>query len=73
VFFDSGHPSEKAYQQFAEQMWSGPPNVTGPYNLKALFEHSGTEPEFEFGGGQCIIQHSGTEPEFEIGGGQCII
>nr|XP_023879344.1 GDSL esterase/lipase 2-like [Quercus suber] len=39
VYFDSGHPSEKAYQQFAELIWSGTPNVSGPYNLKTLFEH----------------------------------
>ncbi|KAF3952618.1 hypothetical protein ACB098_11G157800 [Castanea mollissima] len=38
VFFDSGHPTEKAYQQFAELLWSGTPNITGPYNLKTLFE-----------------------------------
>ncbi|KAL4628249.1 hypothetical protein ACB092_05G223600, partial [Castanea dentata] len=38
LFFDTGHLSEKAYQQFAEQMWSGTLNVTGPYNLKELFE-----------------------------------
>uniref|UniRef100_A0A2N9EVM2 Reverse transcriptase zinc-binding domain-containing protein n=1 Tax=Fagus sylvatica TaxID=28930 RepID=A0A2N9EVM2_FAGSY len=37
VFFDS-HPNEKAYQQFAELIWSGTPDVIGPYNLKALFE-----------------------------------
>ena len=38
-FFDSVHPTEKAYQQFAELIWSGTPNITSPYNLKALFEH----------------------------------
>ncbi|KAF5466287.1 hypothetical protein F2P56_016228 [Juglans regia] len=38
VFFDSAHPSEKTHQQLAELMWSGPPNLIGPYNLKALFE-----------------------------------
>lgn len=38
LFFDSVHPTEKAYQQFAELIWSGTPNITGPYNLKALFE-----------------------------------
>ncbi|WRX27897.1 GDSL lipase/esterase - like 10 [Theobroma cacao] len=37
-FFDSGHLTEKAYKQLAELMWSGTPNITGPYNLKALFE-----------------------------------
>lgn len=37
-FFDSYHPSERAYQQFAELMWNGPPGVTGPYSLKSLFE-----------------------------------
>uniref|UniRef100_A0A2N9FUW4 GDSL esterase/lipase 1-like n=1 Tax=Fagus sylvatica TaxID=28930 RepID=A0A2N9FUW4_FAGSY len=39
VFFDSIHPTEKVNQQFAELMWSGTPNITGPYNLKALFEN----------------------------------
>lgn len=38
LFFDSAHLTEKAHRQFAELIWSGPPNVTGPYNLKALFE-----------------------------------
>ena len=39
VFFDSGHPTKEANQQFAKLVWSGTPNVVGPYNLKALFEH----------------------------------
>ncbi|KAK2970018.1 hypothetical protein RJ640_008358, partial [Escallonia rubra] len=38
VFFDSYHPSEVAYQQMAELMWQGNPSITGPYNLKSLFE-----------------------------------
>ncbi|GMY34847.1 GDSL esterase/lipase 1-like [Fagus crenata] len=38
VFFDPGHPSEMVNQQFAKLMWSGTPNVIGPYNLKTLFE-----------------------------------
>ncbi|KAJ0007981.1 hypothetical protein Pint_29429 [Pistacia integerrima] len=38
LFFDAGHPSEKAYRQIAELMWSGTASVTGPYNLKKLFE-----------------------------------
>ncbi|KAF7136299.1 hypothetical protein RHSIM_Rhsim08G0242800 [Rhododendron simsii] len=37
-FFDSYHPTEMAYQQFAELMWSGTPNITGPHNLKSLFK-----------------------------------
>ncbi|EOX98817.1 GDSL-motif lipase 2, putative [Theobroma cacao] len=37
-FFDSYHPSEKAYQQFAELMWSGTTDFVWPYNLKTLFE-----------------------------------
>lgn len=40
LFFDSAHSSEKAYKQIAELMWNGTPDVTGPYNLKMLFEHS---------------------------------
>ncbi|CAH8306186.1 unnamed protein product [Eruca vesicaria subsp. sativa] len=38
LFFDSTHLTEKAHRQIAELIWSGPSNVTGPYNLKALFE-----------------------------------
>ncbi|KAA8546219.1 hypothetical protein F0562_003042 [Nyssa sinensis] len=38
LFFDSAHPSEMANQQFAKLMWSGTPNITWPYNLKALFQ-----------------------------------
>ncbi|XVF67196.1 hypothetical protein PTKIN_Ptkin10aG0101000 [Pterospermum kingtungense] len=37
-FFDSYHPSEKAYQQFAKEMWSGGSDVIWPYNIKQLFE-----------------------------------
>ncbi|KAL6137363.1 hypothetical protein ACLB2K_062655 [Fragaria x ananassa] len=39
VFFDSGHPTERVNQQFAMLFWSGTPNSTAPYNLKALFEN----------------------------------
>ncbi|KAJ4717726.1 GDSL esterase/lipase [Melia azedarach] len=38
LFFDSVHPSEKASKQISGLMWSGTPDVTGPYNLKTLFE-----------------------------------
>nr|GEX21519.1 lipase, GDSL [Tanacetum cinerariifolium] len=38
LFFDSLHPNEMAYRQFAELFWKGDPRVTGPYNLKALFD-----------------------------------
>ncbi|XVE51795.1 hypothetical protein DITRI_Ditri02bG0070200 [Diplodiscus trichospermus] len=38
LFFDSSHLSEKGNMQIAELMWSGAPNITRPYNLKALFE-----------------------------------
>ncbi|VVB00288.1 unnamed protein product [Arabis nemorensis] len=38
LFFDPAHLTEKAHGQIAELIWRGPPNVTGPYNLKALFE-----------------------------------
>ncbi|KAH7865420.1 hypothetical protein Vadar_006469 [Vaccinium darrowii] len=43
-FFDSYHPSEKAYRQFAELMWSGTPNITGPHNLKSLFDNVSYKP-----------------------------
>ncbi|KAB1218298.1 GDSL esterase/lipase 1 [Morella rubra] len=39
LFFDSGHPTEKAYQQLAELMWNGDLNVTRPYSIKELFKH----------------------------------
>ncbi|VYS49040.1 unnamed protein product [Arabidopsis thaliana] len=38
LFFDHFHLTEKAHQQIAELIWSGPTNVTKPYNLQALFE-----------------------------------
>lgn len=37
-YFDSSHASDKANKQIAQLMWSGPPNITGPYNLKAFFQ-----------------------------------
>ncbi|CAA7024658.1 unnamed protein product [Microthlaspi erraticum] len=37
VFFDPAHLTEKAHGQIAELIWSGPPSVTAPYNLKTLF------------------------------------
>ncbi|KAM5579691.1 GDSL esterase/lipase 1 [Rosa sericea] len=40
VFFDSGHPTERVNQKFAMLFWSGTPNFTAPYNLKALFERN---------------------------------
>ncbi|KAJ0007985.1 hypothetical protein Pint_29423 [Pistacia integerrima] len=38
VFFDGGHTTQKTNRQLAELLWSGGPNVTGPYNVKQLFE-----------------------------------
>lgn len=37
VWFDAAHPTESANRQLANLFWSGPPNITGPYNLKKLF------------------------------------
>ncbi|XP_062087914.1 GDSL esterase/lipase 1-like [Humulus lupulus] len=37
-FFDSVHPSEKAYKQLSQMFWSGGPDVTCPYNLEQFFE-----------------------------------
>ncbi|XP_022715358.1 GDSL esterase/lipase 1-like [Durio zibethinus] len=37
-YSQQSHMSDKANKQISELMWSGTPNVTGPYNLKALFE-----------------------------------
>ncbi|XP_031270318.1 GDSL esterase/lipase 1-like [Pistacia vera] len=39
LFFDGDHLTERANKQISELMWSGAPDVTGPYNLKKLFEH----------------------------------
>ncbi|CAJ2657809.1 unnamed protein product [Trifolium pratense] len=38
VFFDSVHPTESASKIFSQFMWSGNQSITGPYNLKSLFE-----------------------------------
>ncbi|KAK9923824.1 hypothetical protein M0R45_032224 [Rubus argutus] len=38
VWFDGGHTTESANLQLAKLIWSGAPNVTGPYNVKQLFE-----------------------------------
>lgn len=38
VWFDFAHTSETANRQLAQLMWSGPPHVTGPYNIQALFQ-----------------------------------
>ncbi|XWS39711.1 hypothetical protein CRYUN_Cryun18bG0078400 [Craigia yunnanensis] len=37
LFFDSGHPTQKANRQIAELFWHGTPSMTWSYNLKALF------------------------------------
>ncbi|KAI8018814.1 GDSL esterase/lipase 2 [Camellia lanceoleosa] len=39
VLFDTTHPTERAYQQFASLMWNGTPSTVWPYNLEVLFEH----------------------------------
>ncbi|TKY61147.1 GDSL esterase/lipase 1 [Spatholobus suberectus] len=38
VFFDSVHPTERADQIISQLIWSGNQSITGPYNLKTLFE-----------------------------------
>lgn len=39
VFFDSGHATERVYQQVSKLWWSHTPDVTARYiNLKELFE-----------------------------------
>ncbi|XP_027079443.1 GDSL esterase/lipase 2 [Coffea arabica] len=40
LFFDSTHPTQAANEQFAKLMWSGPTKLTGPYNVKSLFQLS---------------------------------
>ena len=37
VWFDGAHTTERVNLQLAELIWSGIPNVTGPYNVKQLF------------------------------------
>lgn len=39
LFFDADHFTETANKQIAELMWAGTSIVTGPYNLKTLFEN----------------------------------
>jgi phospholipase/lecithinase/hemolysin len=38
VFFDGVHNTERTNHQLAALIWSGVPNVTGPYNVKQLFK-----------------------------------
>ncbi|XP_027337342.1 GDSL esterase/lipase 1-like [Abrus precatorius] len=38
VWFDGEHPVERVNLQMANLLWSGPPEVTGPYNMKQLFQ-----------------------------------
>ncbi|KAK9716618.1 hypothetical protein RND81_06G245800 [Saponaria officinalis] len=38
LWFDAGHPSEKADFQFAQEFWGGPPHLVHPFNLKSLFD-----------------------------------
>ncbi|XP_052183896.1 GDSL esterase/lipase 1-like isoform X1 [Diospyros lotus] len=54
VFFDLVHPSDTAYEQFSELMWSGPPSVVWPNNLRALFESSVED---------CMVPPSGVSVE----------
>ncbi|TXG68207.1 hypothetical protein EZV62_003142 [Acer yangbiense] len=38
VLFDGGHTTMRTNRQLAELLWNGKPNITGPYNLKQLFD-----------------------------------
>lgn len=38
LFFDSVHPTEKAYKQLAKLIWRGGYNVSWPYNIKTLVD-----------------------------------
>ncbi|KAF3451976.1 hypothetical protein FNV43_RR08072 [Rhamnella rubrinervis] len=38
LFFDPAHPTEAADKQFAMLMWSGNSHITGPHNLRTLFQ-----------------------------------
>ncbi|KAA0059367.1 GDSL esterase/lipase 5-like [Cucumis melo var. makuwa] len=44
LFFDSYHPNERAYEQFAKLMWSGDSQVINPYNLKQFFQYIQSQP-----------------------------
>lgn len=37
VWWDSLHPSEALFEQFARTLWSSSSFPVGPYNLKSLF------------------------------------
>lgn len=39
LWFDAGHPTQKADQQFAREFWTGNANIVSPYNLKWLFSN----------------------------------
>lgn len=43
LFFDSYHPNQRAYEQFAKLMWSGDAQVIKPYNLKQLFQYGSSQ------------------------------
>ncbi|XP_045806172.1 GDSL esterase/lipase 5-like isoform X3 [Trifolium pratense] len=38
VFFDAVHPTESASRIISQFMWSGNLSISGPYNLKSLFQ-----------------------------------
>uniref|UniRef100_M1A2L8 Zinc finger protein n=2 Tax=Solanum tuberosum TaxID=4113 RepID=M1A2L8_SOLTU len=40
LFFDSLHPTELAYQQYAKLLWNGTPDMVAPYKLKSFFKLS---------------------------------
>lgn len=42
LFYDSYHPTEKAFEQLAKLMWSGGDEVVKPYNFKQLFQYDST-------------------------------
>ncbi|KAL2932951.1 GDSL esterase/lipase 4 [Bienertia sinuspersici] len=36
LWFDAGHTTEKANEQFAKEMWGGGPDIVAPYNLQTF-------------------------------------
>lgn len=40
LFFDSFHPTELAYKQYAKLLWNGTPDMVAPYKLKSFFKRS---------------------------------
>lgn len=38
LWFDAGHPTEKADEQFSQEFWNGSSDIVAPYNIKNLYD-----------------------------------